>query len=426
MYRVLIGVSMVALLLCVPAAEGKNYAVLISAGQATMDDAAVNSCFWYNPYLQYMALLDEGYTDGDIYFLYGYGTDFNSSYTCYQPPYPVTDYAVSRANIQSVFNTLAGIMTSNDFLYVWWMGHGGPSGGNLSMLIMTTSEYVYDYEIASWTAPIDYDIRSFSWMTCYSGGILDDVENSRTIAMSSATFYESTYDQWLCDTYHAEFHYPERCAWAWETPCGICGPVDADTDNNDRVSFDEAFVYAEANTALSHPQISDLGNLAPITYLGAGGGEPTCDDGIQNQGEDRIDCGGPCPPCDCLSNGECDDGLFCNGAEICDAYGHCQPGKAVTCDDGVSCTWDSCNEETDSCDHVPDDALCDDGAYCNGVETCDVVNDCQPGTDPCPGLLCDEVNDVCIDCLPKGASCTVDEECCSNKCRGAAGKKRCR
>lgn len=24
---------------------------------------------------------------------------------------------------------------------------------------------------------------------------------------------------------------------------------------------------------------------------------PTCDDGIQNQGEDKTDCGGPCPPC---------------------------------------------------------------------------------------------------------------------------------
>jgi hypothetical protein len=30
------------------------------------------------------------------------------------------------------------------------------------------------------------------------------------------------------------------------------------------------------------------------------------------------------------------------------------------------------------------------------------------------------------DCLPKGASCTTDDECCSLKCRGSAGKKRCR
>jgi len=24
---------------------------------------------------------------------------------------------------------------------------------------------------------------------------------------------------------------------------------------------------------------------------------PTCSDGIQNQGEEGVDCGGPCPPC---------------------------------------------------------------------------------------------------------------------------------
>ncbi len=30
------------------------------------------------------------------------------------------------------------------------------------------------------------------------------------------------------------------------------------------------------------------------------------------------------------------------------------------------------------------------------------------------------------ECLPQGASCTSDEECCSNKCRGPAGNKTCR
>lgn len=417
MYKAFTCMSLICLLLCVPAAEGKNYAVLISAGVATTDDAAVNSCFWYNPYLQYTALLEEGYADDDIYFLYGWGTDFNSSHACYQPPYSVTDYPVNRANIQSVFNTLADIMTSNDFLYVWWMGHGSPSGGNLVMHIGTTGETVYDYEIAAWVGQItDYDVRSFSWMTCYSGGILDDVEGPRSIAMSSATFYESTYDQWLCDSYHAEFHYPERCAWAWETPCGICGPVDADSDDNGRVSFDEAFIYAEANTALSHPQISDLGGLAPSTYLGTPG-EPTCDDGIQNQGEDRIDCGGPCPPCDCLSDAECDDNLFCTGVETCDAYGHCQPGSDP-------CPGQMCDEDNDICVDCFVDADCDDSLFCNGAETC-VAGTCQPGTDPCPGQICDEVNDECISCLPKKAPCSIDAECCSGKCKGKPGSKNC-
>ncbi|GAG15586.1 unnamed protein product, partial [marine sediment metagenome] len=153
--------------------------------------------------------------------------------------------------------------------------------------------------------------------------------------------------------------------------------------------------------------------------------EPTCDDGIQNQGEDKIDCGGPCPPCNCIVDGDCADGLFCNGAETCDAYGECQagsdpcpgqmcdedndlcvdclndsdcddglycngaetcvggscqPGTAVDCDDGVACTDDSCNEGTDSCDNVANDANCDNGLYCDGAETCHVTLGCQSGT----------------------------------------------
>jgi hypothetical protein len=73
--------------------------------------------------------------------------------------------------------------------------------------------------------------------------------------------------------------------------------------------------------------------------------EPTCDDGIQNQGEDLIDCGGPCPACTCRLDGDCDDGAFCNGAEMCNAYGECQTEVAP-------CPGQSCDEKNDEC-YVP-------------------------------------------------------------------------
>ncbi len=151
-------------------------------------------------------------------------------------------------------------------------------------------------------------------------------------------------------------------------------------------------------------------------------GEPTCSDGIQNQGEDRIDCGGPCPACDCLSDAACADSVYCNGVETCDAFGHCQSGTAVDCDDGVGCTVDSCNEVTDLCDHDPNDAACDDTLYCNGAEWCHVLNDCQPGTDPCPGQGCDEVNDQCAFCDDNGV-CEPGEDCntCPNDCFTGSG-----
>jgi hypothetical protein len=72
-------------------------------------------------------------------------------------------------------------------------------------------------------------------------------------------------------------------------------------------------------------------NIDDVAIWTAGMAEPTCYDGIQNQGEDRIDCGGPCPSCECLADEQCDDGEPCNGIEVCDAFGHCRPGSITDC-----------------------------------------------------------------------------------------------
>jgi hypothetical protein len=268
-HRAIIWASILCVLLCVPLVQARNYAVLISAGQATADNAMYNSEFWYDMLLQYMTLLDEGYSHQDITVLYGFGLDFPSQNPNYRPPYRVSDYAVNRRNIETVFRDLSEVMTPDDFLYVWWMGHGGPSGGHLIMSIQTTGEYVWDYEFARWVGQIsEYDVRSFSFMTCYSGGILDDLEEEpRSIVMSSSTFQQSSYSDWLCDTCHAEFHYYETEAFHWETPFAICGAVDADRNWNGSVSFMEAFKHADESMLFSDPQMSDLDRLAPTTYL---------------------------------------------------------------------------------------------------------------------------------------------------------------
>jgi hypothetical protein len=140
-----------------------------------------------------------------------------------------------------------------------------------------------------------------------------------------------------------------------------------------------------------------------------------CDDGVGctvdacNEGTDSCD--------NTPDDAACDDGQFCNGVETCDAVSDCQPGTPVDCDDGVGCTVDACNEGTDSCDNMPDDALCDDGQFCNGVETCDAVSDCQPGTPPCDPATetCDEGTDTC-----EPIGCTSDADCDDGQfCNGA-------
>ena len=63
------------------------------------------------------------------------------------------------------------------------------------------------------------------------------------------------------------------------------------------------------------------------------------------------------------------------------------------CDDGVDCTFDSCNADLHRCQFVADDSRCQDGVFCNGVEICDPVIGCKQGA----------VKD-CND----GRTCTID------------------
>ena len=113
----------------------------------------------------------------------------------------------------------------------------------------------------------------------------------------------------------------------------------------------------------------------------------------------------------CTTNAQCDDGVFCNGAETCDAQHVCQPGTSVNCSDGIACTLDACNEATDFCDHAPNNAACDNGLYCDGAETCSVTLGCLPGTPvncsdgiACTADACNEATDSC-DHAPNNAAC---------------------
>ena len=132
------------------------------------------------------------------------------------------------------------------------------------------------------------------------------------------------------------------------------------------------------------------------------GAQEVCD-GVDNNCLDGIDE-------DPAASASCSNGLFCDGAETCN-FGSCQPGVPVDCVDGVGCTMDSCNEETDACDRVANDGLCDDGLWCNGAETCDEVADCQAGTPPdcddgvgCTMDVCNEETDAC-DRVPNDGLC---------------------
>ena len=75
----------------------------------------------------------------------------------------------------------------------------------------------------------------------------------------------------------------------------------------------------------------------------------------------------------------CNDGLFCNEGETCQT-GLCKGGIVKTCNDGVDCTIDSCNEVNDQCMNSPDNSYCNNGLFCDGVEYCNVALGCKAGS----------------------------------------------
>ncbi|MCG8672355.1 MAG: hypothetical protein MI867_23315, partial [Pseudomonadales bacterium] len=130
------------------------------------------------------------------------------------------------------------------------------------------------------------------------------------------------------------------------------------------------------------------------------------------------------PPC--ANNADCNDPLFCNGLETCNTgTGDCEPGTDP-CDDTVGCTDDSCDEGTDSCTNTPNDANCANGDYCDGDETCDAGLDCQAGTAvDCDDLVlctddsCNEGTDSC-DNIPNDANCDDANVCTDDVCNANA------
>jgi len=107
----------------------------------------------------------------------------------------------------------------------------------------------------------------------------------------------------------------------------------------------------------------------------------------------------------------CDNGLFCDGQEFCDPLSGCQPASSTPCDDNVTCTIDECNEADNTCTHIPDSQMCNDGLFCNGEEYCDSRLDCRSRPPPCVDNVpctidaCDESSDSCRN-TPDHAGCS--------------------
>ena len=142
---------------------------------------------------------------------------------------------------------------------------------------------------------------------------------------------------------------------------------------------------------------------------------PTCYDGLQNGDEDDIDCGGSCP-------NAC-------GQVGCEVDGHCKEGEF--CLDG-ECQVSSCENEMQ--DTLESDVDCGgpDCPNCGPGQNCDSEADCDTqvcGPDGlCASAACDDTtlngDETDVDCggscdvCPNGSSCMDGSDCAQGVCDG--------
>lgn len=168
-----------------------------------------------------------------------------------------------------------------------------------------------------------------------------------------------------------------------------------------------------------------------FTFSGAVCGNGICE---AADGEDCLTCEADCNG---KQNGK-PDGRYCCG-DVTTGTGQ----NMVSCSDprctagGVTCTNDpvggggtTCCGDT-FCDSPENNENCsvDCGEPCAGDEvgmcTDGIDNDCDGDTD-CADFDCFDDPLCGGSCEPVGASCELDVDCCSNKCRGPSGRKTCK
>jgi hypothetical protein len=211
------------------------------------------------------------YLDSQIYVLYANGSS-PSSGNCKDPQHAVShsnviDYAATKANLATVFNSLSSTMNGYCNLFIYTTDHGGnDSSGNVKLFLW--GEYIWDYEFAgsNYLGKItSYQKEIIIMGQCYSGGFIDNLSSNKRIIETACTASEVS---WSCDSegFYEEFLFHFTSAVNWQMPNGTL--VDADINNDNYVSMWEAWYYGKNHDSQpEHPQYNDLGNLGNTTYL---------------------------------------------------------------------------------------------------------------------------------------------------------------
>jgi hypothetical protein len=243
------------------------YAVIISGG---VDMNSNMQRYWNDCSAIYSTLVNiYGYLDDHIYVLMSDGTNpandrriaggYDSSPLDLDGDGDADiQYAATKSNITTVFNTISNILTENDFLFIYTTDHGDFDEGHAT-LNLWGGEEIYDYEFANEVDKVNAGNISIVMEQCYSGGFIPYLEKSgRTVATACAED-EVSYSLGLY-TYNAFVYYWTAAVTGYYPDGTPVNPNRSPDRNNDGyVSMQEAFNFADINDTMAEtPQYSSV------------------------------------------------------------------------------------------------------------------------------------------------------------------------
>ena len=234
-----------------------KYAVLFSGG---IDASNNHSRYWNDLSFMYKTLKQKyGYTDDEIIVLYANGTHSPNA-DLDGDGHDDVDYAATKANLTTVFNTVANYLRDDGKFFFYSTNHGGQVTGQDAILYLW-GEWITDAELATLSKKIVAREAIYTMEQCFSGGMMDNLlqaqpypcNQPRVCVMTAAKFDEVS---WSADTEgdYDEYVYHWTSAVNGKTPSGT--PVNADSNGDGVVSMKEAHEYAKSHDSRNeHPVI---------------------------------------------------------------------------------------------------------------------------------------------------------------------------
>lgn len=258
-----------------------EYALLYSGGCNASNN---HSRYWNDLKFMYLTLINVYDYDPDhIKVVYANGTAADSEM-------PV-DFAATTNGLQDAFDELETEVDFNDKLFVFTTNHGGGynTGDSKNHGGLTDSDgdevdvYGYDETMCRYNSNLLSD-DTFATLIdgiaagqmiivlepCFSGGFLRDLSAENRVIISAANEFQFSYSH--AGGAYDEFSYHFTSAVNGNDPDG--NTIDADDDNDGRVTILEAFNYAKTNDVKPEsPQYEDNGDGLPTGNPSLGGGD---------------------------------------------------------------------------------------------------------------------------------------------------------